>query len=90
MEGTKASLVENADDGGGLHNNHRSRGGVGFLAGLRTMIFGARDPESDLSVETLEELHMVTGCESSSAYKQAWCVRHAVSYGTLRTATPSV
>lgn len=29
------------------------------------MIFGARDPESDLSIETLEELHMVTGCESA-------------------------
>lgn len=51
----------NEDGGEGLHN-HRSRG-VGFLAGLRTMIFGARDPESDLSVEMLEELHMVTGCK---------------------------
>ncbi|CAM9241240.1 unnamed protein product [Pylaiella littoralis] len=28
------------------------------------MIFGARDPESDLSTEMLEELHMVTGFTS--------------------------
>lgn len=47
-------------------SNHRNRE-VGFLAGLRTMLFGARDPESDLSIEMLEELHMVTGCEQRSA-----------------------
>ncbi len=46
-------------------NNHRNRD-VGFLAGLRTMLFGARDPESDLSIEMLEELHMVTGCKKRS------------------------
>lgn len=27
------------------------------------MLFGVRDPESDLNVEMLEELHMFTGCE---------------------------
>eukprot|EP00752_Nemacystus_decipiens_P008762 g7820.t1 len=59
---SKTLSVEKVDGGGGLHN-HRNRD-VGFLAALRTMVFGARDPESDLSIETLEELHMVTGFTS--------------------------
>lgn len=61
---SKTLLAEKVESGEGLHN-HRNRD-VGFLAALRTMIFGARDPESDLSIETLEELHMVTGCELCS------------------------
>lgn len=60
-KGSKAPLGEKEDGGEGL-NNHRNRD-VGFLAALRTMLFGARDPESDLSIEMLEELHMVTGCK---------------------------
>eukprot|EP00903_Cladosiphon_okamuranus_P006295 g6173.t1 len=63
-QGGKPLLVEKAEGGAGQRSkNHRNRD-AGFLAALRTMIFGARDPESDLNVETLEELHMVTGFTS--------------------------
>lgn len=60
-EERKTSLAETKDHGDGL-NSHRNRD-VGVLAALRTVLFGARDPESDLSIEMLEELHMVTGCK---------------------------
>lgn len=63
VQGSKTLLGGKVEVGEGS-SNHRNHD-VGFLAALRTMIFGARDPESDLSTETLEELHMVTGCESA-------------------------
>ncbi|CAM9888988.1 unnamed protein product [Ectocarpus fasciculatus] len=58
-EGSKRPLSANGI-GNKASNGHRHRD-VGFLATLRTMLFGAREPVSDLSIETLEELHMVTG-----------------------------
>lgn len=60
-KGSNVPLGENKDGGNGL-NSQRNRG-AGFLTWLRTMIFGTRDPESDLCLETLEELHMLTGCK---------------------------
>lgn len=47
----------NCDDG-----DRRARE-IGLLERLRNMVFGTRDPESDLNVEMLEELRMSTGCE---------------------------
>lgn len=59
--GSSVSGADGRGNGGG--DNRRTGRIVGFLASLRTMLSGTRDPESDLSVEMLEELHMVTGCE---------------------------
>ncbi|CAM9309220.1 unnamed protein product [Ectocarpus sp. 4 AP-2014] len=59
QDGSKRPLGEN-ETGNRGSNSHRHRD-TGFLATLRTMLFGAREPVSDLSIETLEELHMVTG-----------------------------
>ncbi|CAM9498013.1 unnamed protein product [Ectocarpus sp. 8 AP-2014] len=58
-DGSKRPLREN-ETGNGGSNSHRHKD-TGFLATLRTTLFGAREPVSDLSIETLEELHMVTG-----------------------------
>lgn len=52
---------DNGEETGDRHQTYYQD--IGFLATLKKMFFGARDPESDLSVEMLEELHMVTGCE---------------------------
>lgn len=59
--GTVSVDAEASTEGGA--KDRRKSGDAGFLGTLRTMIFGSRDPESDLNVEMLEELHMITGCE---------------------------
>lgn len=61
VRGSQVAKV--SDDEG--NDTPRGDRGVSFIAKLRKMIFGARDPESDLDMEMLEELHMVTGCEST-------------------------
>lgn len=55
------SLAETRSNGDA--SKSRRNKDVGLLGALRTLLFGARDPESDLSIEMLEELHMVTGCK---------------------------
>ena len=61
--GTEVSDGKESDTEGGAKGRRKSGDAGGFLGTLRTMIFGSRDPESDLNVEMLEELHMITGCE---------------------------
>lgn len=61
-------------------NNNRESGG--FLATIRTMLFGSRDPESDLDGEMLEELHMVTGCKFVSSRSRVRCSSDISSMGT--------
>lgn len=44
-------------------NKHPSGRVAGLLAGLKRMLFRAPNAKSDLNMEMLEELHMVTGCK---------------------------
>ena len=67
----------------GVTKASRKRGDAGFLSTLRTMIFGSRDLESDLNVEMLEELHMITGCELS--VELTACSRKPTHWSTADT-----
>lgn len=89
--GTEASNLKKQDVKSGNRNNNNSINSINnnresgsFLATIRTMLFGSRDPESDLDGEMLEELHMVTGCKFVSSRS----VRVTCSSGISSTGTP--
>lgn len=56
-----------SDDGDGdRQGDGKSKGFVGgLLSRARLALFGKREPESDLNLEMIEELHMMTGCKAS-------------------------
>lgn len=46
------------------NNTKQDKKNPGLFSRMWTKLFGKREPESDLNVEMIEELHMVTGCKS--------------------------
>lgn len=58
-----------SEDNNNNNNNDSSTQGdnnkdPGLFSRVWTKLFGKREPESDLTVEMIEELHMMTGCKS--------------------------
>lgn len=49
------------------HDGNSKGFGGGLISRVRLALFGKRELESDLNLEMIEELHMMTGCEVSSA-----------------------